>query len=39
LSVVRGIVIIVVCGVCFAVAGGLLGLTLGVGAPAYYQQK
>jgi hypothetical protein len=37
LSVLRGIVIIVVCGVCFGVAGGLLGFTLGVGAPAYYR--
>ncbi len=37
MSVVRGIVIVVGCSVCFGVAGGLLGLTLGVGAPAYYR--
>jgi len=37
LSVARGVAIIVVCGVCFGIAGGLLGFTLGFGAPAYYR--
>lgn len=37
MSVVRGICVIVVCGVGFGVAGGLVGLTLGFGAPAYYR--
>jgi hypothetical protein len=37
LSVARGVAIIVVCGVCFGAVGGLLGFTLGVGAPAYYR--
>jgi hypothetical protein len=37
MSLVRGILIIVGCGACFGVAGGLLGLTLAVGAPAYYR--
>ena len=37
MSVVRGIVIIVACALCFGLAGGLLGLTLGIGAPGYYR--
>jgi hypothetical protein len=37
MSVVRGFVIILVSGVCCGVVGGLLGSTLGVGAPAYYR--
>jgi hypothetical protein len=36
-SIARGLVIIVVCGACFGVIGGLLGFALGVGAPAYYR--
>lgn len=37
MSVTRGVAIIVVCGACFGAAGGLLGFTLGVVAPAYYR--
>jgi hypothetical protein len=37
MSVVRGFVVILVSGACFGVAGGILGLTLGVGTPAYYR--
>lgn len=37
MSVTRGLVIIVACGMGFGAAGGLLGLALGVGAPAYYR--
>lgn len=37
MSVGRGLVIVVACGLCFGLAGGLLGLALGVGAPSYYR--
>lgn len=37
MSVARGVAIIVACGACFGAVGGLLGFTLGVGAPAYYR--
>jgi hypothetical protein len=37
LTVIRGLSIIAVCIVGFGVAGALLGLTLGIGAPAYYR--
>lgn len=37
MSVARSLFVVVVCGMGFGAAGGLLGLTLGVGAPAYYR--
>jgi hypothetical protein len=37
MSVARAFTTIVVCGLGFGLAGGLLGLTLGVGAPSYYR--
>ena len=37
LSLIRGIGIIVLCGVSFGMAGGLIGFTLGVGSPNYYR--
>jgi hypothetical protein len=37
LSITRGLVTIIACGVGFALAGGLLGFTLGAYAPAYYR--
>ena len=37
MSVARGLGIVVACALGFGAAGGLLGLGLGVAAPAYYR--
>ena len=37
MPIMRGLVIVIICCLSFGVAGGLLGLALGVGAAAYYR--